>query len=210
MDRTRQEGTGGRRERAPNDGRHTVERDEYAGLSPGMANPAEREDPLFDAPAESRRSWWQREPLTATELMNRDVVTAGPHTPARDLADLMRREQVGAIVVVDEEDRLLGVVTDRDLVVRGCERGRSVHTLNAGDLMTSHAHTVNADAGVHDILQVMSARRVRRVPVVDDQERLLGIVSLSDIAARADQDEELQQTLERIASRRSFWSRLWR
>ena len=55
----------------------------------------------------------------------------------------------------------------------------------------------------------MGRKQVRRLPVVDEQDRLMGIVSISDIAQKADYDEELQEALEKISSRRSFWSRLW-
>jgi CBS domain-containing protein len=156
-----------------------------------------------------RRSRWQREALTAGELMSRDVRTVRPEHSLRDVAMLMREENVGIVPVCDTSGRLLGVVTDRDLVVRAMLLDRVPSQVFVRDVMSSDdLEVATPDDSVHEVLEMMGRKQVRRVPVVERDSRLVGIIAMADIATRADRDEELQDALERISSRRSFWSRL--
>ncbi len=160
-------------------------------------------------PHAERRRGWQRETLVAREIMTRDVKTVMPDSPLAEVAALMRSENCGIVPVVDGERRLLGVVTDRDIVVRTLAEGRSPETAVARDVMTDDVSGVTADDPVREIIELMGRSQVRRIPVVDRNDRLLGIISMADIANRADYDEDLQDALERISARRSFWARLW-
>jgi CBS domain-containing protein len=110
---------------------------------------------------------------------------------------------------VDENRKLLGVVTDRDIVLRTLGEGRNLSQVKVGDVMSDDVEAVTADEGLREVIELMGRKQIRRVPVVDRRDRLIGIISMADIANRADYDEALQATLERISSRRSFWS-LWR
>lgn len=157
-------------------------------------------------PARSR--FWQREPLTAREVMTSDVRTVTAEASVEEIAKLMRELDVGIVPVVDLDRRLLGVVTDRDLVVRALAEPDGARK-KAGDLASKDLETIASDASISQILEIMGKRQVRRLPVVDVRGVLLGMVSVGDIAHRADQDEELQHALQRISGRRSFWSRLW-
>src|SRR5215217_3557504 len=125
--------------------------------------------------AAAERLRWQREPLTARDVMTRNVRTARRDSSLRDVARLMKEEDSGVIPIVSEHGRLEGTVTDRDLAIQAFSGGQP-------------------------------PEQIRRIPVVERDDRLVGIVTLSDIAQRADGDEELQRALERISSRRSFWS----
>jgi CBS domain-containing protein len=111
--------------------------------------------------------------------------------------------------VVDENRRLLGVVTDRDIVVRGLAESKNVADIKVEDIMSDDVEAVTPDESIHDLIQLMGEKQIRRVPVVDRRDQLLGIISLSDLATRADYDEELQDALERISSKRSFWNNLF-
>lgn len=151
---------------------------------------------------------WQREPLTARELMTRTIKTVRRDSPLREVAQVMKDEDCGVVPIVDEQGRLLGLVTDRDLVVRAFTGAKTPDTVRVSDVMTLDVQAVTPDEDVHSIIALMGRRQVRRVPVVDRDDRLLGLISLGDIANRADYDEELQEALDRISARRSFWNRL--
>lgn len=161
----------------------------------------------MDERAEGRRRW-AREPLTAREIMTRGVKSVRRDSPLREVAQLMKDEDCGVVPIVNERGSLLGLVTDRDLVIRAFTGAKSPDTLRAGDVMTDDVQVVTPDEDIHSVIELMGRRQVRRVPVVDRDDRLLGIISMGDIANRADYDEELQEALDRVSARRSFWNRL--
>ncbi|WP_375769041.1 CBS domain-containing protein [Archangium gephyra] len=173
----------------------------YAGLM-GMGQPAPRGEG-------QRRGRWKREPLNAREIMTRTVKSAQLDSSLREVARIMKDEDCGVVPVVDKQGRLRGLITDRDLVIRTLAEGRPPDTLHARDIMTDDVEVVTPDEDIHGIIALMGRRQVRRVPVVERDDRLVGIISMADIATRADYDEELQQALDHISARRSFWSRLY-
>ena len=156
-----------------------------------------------------QRTHWNREPYTVRDIMTRDPQSVKPHNTLRDAARLMKDEHVGILPVVDEERRLRGIITDRDLVVRALAEDRPVTQSRTEELMTREVEAITEDEEIREVLHLMGRKQVRRLPVVDEQDRLIGMVSISDIAQKADFDEELQEALEQISARRSFWSRLW-
>jgi CBS domain-containing protein len=157
--------------------------------------------------AQERRGRWKREPLTARELMTRNVSTARRDSFLRDVARIMRDEDCGIVPVVDEHDRLVGLITDRDIVLRAFTGQQDPDSMKAEDVMTEEVEAVTPEESIHGIISLMGRRQVRRVPVVERDDRLVGIIAMADIATRADNDEELQEALDRISARRSFWSR---
>lgn len=158
----------------------------------------------------SRRTRWQREPMTARDIMTSPVRSVNAQSSIRDIAQIMKDENVGIVPVVDDSRRLVGVVTDRDLVVRALAGDASaVSNLKIQDLMTDDVEAVAPDEELREVIELMGKRQVRRIPVVDEDDTLLGIISLGDIANRADYDEELQDALEQISAKRSFWNRRW-
>jgi CBS domain-containing protein len=146
----------------------------------------------------------------AGELMSTDVKWATHDQPLIQVAAMMRDAGVGIVPVVDRDLRLAGVVTDRDLVVRAGADGKDFTRLRAQDVMTEGPIAVSPEAHLLDVIEVMSRHRIRRVPVVDADQRVLGIVSIDDVARHADRDEETQEALQRIAARRTFWHSDWR
>ncbi|RYZ37073.1 MAG: CBS domain-containing protein [Myxococcaceae bacterium] len=187
----------------------------YGGEEPLLRDrrpQAPRETPARSTPSPTSgptsRRRWQREPLTARDIMTRAVRTARRDSTLREVAQLMKDEDCGVVPIVDAEGRLLGLVTDRDLALRAFTGGRAVDGLRAADVMTEDIEAVLPEEDLHGVIDLMGRKQVRRVPVVEPDDRLVGIIALGDIASRADQDEELQDALERISSRRSFWSRL--
>ena len=117
--------------------------------------------------------------MTVADLMRTDVVTVTPGTPVSEAATTLRTENVGCVVVV-EDGRPTGVLTDRDIAVRIVADNLDATQMTAGDTMTEEPATVAADVGVMELCRTMSDAGVRRMPVVDD-DRLAGIITLDDV-----------------------------
>ncbi len=152
---------------------------------------------------------WEREPSEAQDIMTKNPRSVLPDSTLREVARIMHDEDTGIVPVSDANRRLVGLLTDRDMVVRTFDEERSWADIRVREVMTDDVHAVTADESVHDIIELMGKKQIRRVPVVDRNDRLIGMVSMADIANRADRDEELQHALDRISRRRTFWSRLW-
>ena len=134
--------------------------------------------------------------MKVSEVMTRDVATVRPDQPVQDAASFMLRADAGSIPVVEGE-RLLGMITDRDIAVRGVAKGYGPDT-PVRDLMTNDIVCARIDEDVEEVANKMSEAQVRRLPVVDEQKRLCGIVSLGDLARDADPDTA-EQALEGVA-----------
>ena len=119
-------------------------------------------------------------------IMTERPVAATRDTLLKDIAKMMRDHDAGEIPIVDGDARPIGVVTDRDIVVRLVAGGQDPAQVRAGDCMTSPAVTLNVDADLRECADVMVRERIRRVPVVDGDGRLCGIVALADLERRTD------------------------
>ena len=134
--------------------------------------------------------------MKVSEVMTRDVQTVRPDQTAREAARFMLRADAGSIPVT-EGDRLVGMITDRDIAVRGVAEGHGPDT-PVRDLMTNDMITAREDDDIDDVASKMSEAQVRRLPVIDDQERLCGIVSLGDLA-RETGGEEAHEAFEGVS-----------
>jgi CBS domain-containing protein len=124
--------------------------------------------------------------MKVSEVMTRDVQTVRPDQKVQEAASFMLSADAGSIPVIDGE-RLIGMITDRDIAVRGIAKGFGPDT-PVRELMTDDVICARHDDDVDDIASKMSKAQVRRLPVIDDQERLCGIVSLGDLSRGADED----------------------
>jgi CBS domain-containing protein len=124
--------------------------------------------------------------MKVSEVMSRDVQTVRPDQTARDAANFMLQADAGAIPVA-EGDRLIGMITDRDIAVRGVAEGYGPDT-PVRDLMTSDIVSARESDDVEDAAVRMSEAQVRRLIVIDDQQKLCGIVSLGDLSRGSDTD----------------------
>ena len=124
--------------------------------------------------------------MKVTEVMTRDVQTIRPDQPVQEAASFMLSNDAGSIPVTDG-DRLIGMITDRDIAVRGIAKGYGPDT-PVRELMTDDLVIVRIDDSVEDAASKMSEAQVRRLPVIDRDERLCGIVSLGDLSREADDD----------------------
>lgn len=119
----------------------------------------------------------------------KDVMTTRPtcvtrDTTLRQVAELMQSEDVGAIPVVDG-DFLVGMVTDRDIVIRAIARGLDSESTRVSDIASEDLVTVTPGHDLSDALETMARYQVRRLPVTDDENRLVGVVSQADVAMSA-------------------------
>ena len=118
------------------------------------------------------------------QIMSTEVRTIAPGTAVSRAAEIMRMANVGYLPVV-EEDEIVGVVTDRDLVVRAITGDKDPRRVLAREVMTPEPRTMNQNASVCDSVTLMRNNRIRRILVVDDDEMLAGVVTLTDVALRA-------------------------
>ena len=130
------------------------------------------------------------------EVMTRDVETVTPDQTAQEAASFMLSADAGSIPVI-EGDRLVGIITDRDIAVRGVAKGHGPDT-PVRDLMSNGLVCARVDDDIEEVANKMSEAQVRRLPVIDEQERLCGIVSLGDLSRETD-DETAQQALEGVS-----------
>ena len=121
--------------------------------------------------------------MKVKDVMHQGIAWVQPDTPLAEIAKTMRDQDIGSIPV-GENDRLVGMVTDRDIVVRGLAAGGDCAQLKAGDVMTKPIVYCRADEDIEDSLRIMEKNQVRRLPVIDGNKRMVGILSVSDIAAK--------------------------
>jgi CBS domain-containing protein len=124
--------------------------------------------------------------MKVSEVMTREVQTVRPDQTAREAANFMLNSDAGSIPVTEGE-RLIGMVTDRDIAVRGVAKGNGPDT-PVRDLMTNDIICAREDDEVDDVAMKMSEAQVRRLPVIDSNERLCGIVSLGDLSRETGKD----------------------
>ena len=134
--------------------------------------------------------------MKVSDVMTRDVQTVRPDQTAKEAASFMLSADAGSIPVTDG-DRLVGMITDRDIAVRGVAKGNGPDT-PVRDLMSSDCICAREDDNIEDIASKMSKAQVRRLPVIDSNERLCGIVSLGDLSRETDTDTA-GQTLEGVS-----------
>ena len=135
--------------------------------------------------------------MKVSDVMSTDVETVRPDQMVRDAARFMLQADAGSIPVTDG-NRLVGMITDRDIAVRGVALGYGPDT-PVSELMTSGVVSAHADELVEEAARKMGEAQVRRLPVIDHEERLVGIVSLGDLARETDEDTA-GQALEGVSA----------
>jgi CBS domain-containing protein len=120
-------------------------------------------------------------PMKVSEIVHKGVEWVSPDTPIATLARKMQQHDVGALPV-GENDRLVGMVTDRDIAVRGVANGKDMSKLTARDVMTKGVlWCLASDTAIH-AAHIMETKKVRRLPVIDDNKRMVGMLALGDIS----------------------------
>jgi CBS domain-containing protein len=138
---------------------------------------------------------------TCREVMTREPVCCEPGESIVQVASIMKREDVGSVPVVDshEDKKLIGIVTDRDLVVKVVAEGTAVERATVRDAMTPNPASCREDDDLGKAVDLMSERQVRRMPIVDEAGRLTGIIAQADVATRGKRDETTGELVEAIS-----------
>ena len=136
-----------------------------------------------------------------TDVMTKDVVTCTPENTIAEVARLMKTEDIGPVLIVDNEQSktLVGIVTDRDIVVKAIAEGKDVKTTRVGDVMSKKLVTCRADDDVDVAMKAMAQFQLRRIPVVGEKMKLLGIISQADVATRVDAPEKTGEVVKEIS-----------
>ena len=135
---------------------------------------------------------------TARDVMTPDCECIGENESVLDAAKRLRELDVGSMPICGEDDRLKGMLTDRDIVVKVLAEDRDPASTTAGELGQGKPVTICADDSIGEAIKTMQEHRVRRLPVIDGHD-LVGIVSQADVARNAD-EEEVGELVESISA----------
>ena len=139
--------------------------------------------------------------MKCKEIMTKDPVCCLPGDRVDQAAQLMKDEDVGSIPVVADQKtkRLLGIVTDRDLAVKVVAPARQISSVTIEEVMSHDPVTCHADDDLQKAVSAMENHQVRRIPVVDDSNQIIGIIAQADIATRASEPETTAEVVEEIS-----------
>ena len=190
-----------------------------------------RRESLLRRPFDYERPYEQptRSRLRCRDIMTRDLVVATRDTILREVAKMMKEEDTGVIPVVDytgtegngrstaearggtnyNYGKLVGLITDRDIVIRALTEDKDCATSRAEEIMTTDVYSARPNDRVVDVIRKMGDKQVRRIPVVGENGTLKGIISMRDIALETESDRELAEALEDISKESSFWGKLF-
>ena len=146
-----------------------------------------------------------RSRLRCSEILTRNVKTAAAGSSLGDVAAIMRDGDMGAVPVVDG-GKLVGIVTDRDIVIRGVAEGAGPET-PISNVMTRDLFSVKPDNFVFEAIRLMGDKQVRRIPVINADGELKGIIAMADVALETEDEREIAETLDEISSGSSFWGK---
>jgi len=135
--------------------------------------------------------------MKVREIMSTEVYCALPSDTVADVAQQMKRHNIGAVPVC-ERDKLVGIITDRDLVIECVAAGLDPRQCQVSQFMTAHPISLSPDTELKDAAEIMAKEQIRRLPVVENS-RLVGIISLGDVACNLEDDRQVASTLRRIS-----------
>ena len=136
-----------------------------------------------------------------SDVMTRNPVSAQPDDTVATVARLMKENDIGPVPIVESQDskRLVGIVTDRDLAIHVVAEGRDPQTTPVREVMTTSVVTCRDNDEIETALDAMSTNQLRRIPVVDDNNMLLGIIAQADIATRMNEPEKTGEVVKDIS-----------
>jgi CBS domain-containing protein len=134
-------------------------------------------------------------------MMTKHIVYCVPEDTAEHAASLMKEENIGPIPVVDDRDsrKIVGIITDRDLAVKVVAEGRDSKMTPVEDVMTRNPITCRDNDNIQDALDLMRKHKVRRIPIADENNRILGIIAQADIATRIGDAQKIGDMVEGIS-----------
>jgi CBS domain-containing protein len=142
------------------------------------------------------------------EIMSKNILSANTAMTLHEIANVMKENDIGCLPVIEPEtSKLLGIITDRDIVVRAIAEKLDISSTKVSDVMTSEVFTSKPDDFAFEAIRIMGDKQVRRVPIVDESGVLQGIVSMADVALEMEDEREIAETLEEISSGKAFWKK---
>lgn len=136
--------------------------------------------------------------MKINEIMTAEVKVIKPETTLQDAAEFMRELSIGALPVCDGK-KLIGMLTDRDIVVRGVADGMNMETTTAAECMTAEITFCFDDEDIEAAQGLMKDQQIRRLPVVDREKQLVGILSIGDMAIKMDDPRRVGETIQEIS-----------
>ena len=135
------------------------------------------------------------------EVMTKDPVCCLPNDSAAKAAELMKRENIGSIPVIENEQnqKLVGIVTDRDLALKIVAGALDAKSTKVETVMTHEVVTCHAEDDLQKALNAMAEHQLRRIPVVDNENKIVGIIAQADVATRIDQPEKTAEMVKEIS-----------
>ena len=137
-----------------------------------------------------------------SDVMTKDLVYSSPSDTVADVAQLMKKEDIGPVLIVSDKDngkRLVGIVTDRDLAIKVVGEGRDPKKTKVEDVMTEKVITCRMDDDVQNAMKAMAQYQLRRIPVVDNMGMLVGIISQADVATRLNEPKKTAEVVKEIS-----------
>lgn len=135
--------------------------------------------------------------MKVKDLMSRNAASVSPDTSLEEVARMMKEMNIGSVPVV-ESGRVVGIVTDRDIIIRELAMGKNPVTTRVGDVMTYGISTASPEMDIHDAVKLMSDKQIRRLPVVDN-DRLVGMIAIGDMAVRSKLEDDAGEALSDIS-----------
>ena len=138
---------------------------------------------------------------TCNEVMTKNPVCCLPGDPVAKVAQLMKSTDIGSVPIVEDErsKRLVGIVTDRDLAVKMVAEGRDAKTATAEEVMSRSLVTCHPQDDVDTAVDAMSGNQLRRLPVVDDNGKIVGIIAQADVATRVNRSDATASMVKEIS-----------
>ena len=170
-----------------------------------------------------------RSRVRCRDIMTRDLAVATRETTLFEVALMMKEEDTGVIPVVEYQvggngktasdaprtsgkvnyGKLVGLITDRDIVIRAVADSKDCATTRAEEIMSTDIYTARPNDRVVDVIRKMGDKQVRRIPIVGESGILRGMISMADVAVETEADRELAEALEDISKESSFWDRVF-
>ena len=132
------------------------------------------------------------------DIMTRQVELVNPNTPLQEAARMMRDANIGFLPVGDN-DRLVGTLTDRDIAIRAVAEGKDVKSAKVADAMSAQLAYAFDDQDSSEAAQIMAEKQIRRLPVLNRDKRLVGVVALGDLATKTGDDDVVGQTVQDVS-----------
>lgn len=198
-----------------------------------------RRRPIYDTREDFASAWRDRDTygsersrLRCRDIMTRDLAVATRDTTLPEIALMMKQEDTGVIPVVEYDaqgngrtdadanerkyegrnytrGKLVGLITDRDIVVRAVADNKDCASVRAEDIMSVDIHTARPNDRVVDVIRKMGDKQVRRIPITNENGYLVGMISMADVAIETRQDRELADAIEDISKGTTFWNRVF-